>query len=191
MKQVERRALFAALTAAAGALLVAGCALDWSATTGAAEAFSGEGGLADHAEGAAQDGRAPPPPATPDSGATVLDAGAPAFDAASGGCRRNGDCATGEYCHFADHLCGQGAAGSCDPMPASSSCAGGPWPCTCVNDVDTGGECAAESKGHDVSMLSWCRSQTTVPGAMCGYVWCVTSCVSYDGGRGETKYTCT
>ena len=168
------------LALAGAALAASACALDWNFS----DASPVDGGVdATHGLDASLDATADV--TTGDDTGVDAGGGADGADATAPGCHANGDCKGGQFCHFPDHRCGQGAAGVCLTTPTGCP-PSAPYACTCTRAVDYSGACAAESKGNDVSILG---CSMPPPGAPCGYLYCVTACTEA-GVDGEAVYSC-
>jgi hypothetical protein len=161
------------------------CALDWSFSE--SELDGGPGDAADaYAPDTGELGQDAADGATADGAPGSDGAPADAKRDAGSGCHSNAECGPSAFCHYPDHQCGLGAAGSCLPRPSISSCPGSPYACTCDGTVEVTGPCGAESNGNDVSTRG-CGSPP--PGNVCGYVYCISPCVQGTSG-GETTFDC-
>jgi hypothetical protein len=93
------------------------------------------------------------------------------FDPPAGFCSPESGCPEGEYCAYADLLCGEMALGRCTPKP-QPPCVPPPWPstpvCACDGQIYDD-PCGALSVGVDLA-----SSRCTMPAGKfaCGYRLC-------------------
>lgn len=173
-----RLASTALLVGAAGAAF--GCSLDWTfqATPDGGKDGSGT---------------------TPDAGVDV-GADAPVVvpgDAGLGAsCHSMHECGANLVCHFTDHLCGKGNAGTC--VPNKTGCNSNADPVCACDGTTYANECSANESQVDTSTDTSCLPPVQGYSYLCGYAWCVPpSGVVYSefcvrrGNGGELTYSCS
>lgn len=119
------------------------------------------------------------------------DAAGPAIDGAVGkACRDGAACGAGEYCDFADNMCGAGAMGACVKKPDACPAVIGKPVCGCDKKVHSG-ECVTYVDGTDLDAVGGCTKQ---PGTFaCGYFLCnlgTDYCRIEPHANGATGYAC-
>lgn len=85
-------------------------------------------------------------------------------------CTSNAQCGASQYCLFADHGCGMGENGSCQPRPISCTQGLGPSVCGCDRQVESS-PCEAAERGVDYGHTDGCVKGEGL--TACGYAYCV------------------